>query len=65
MEVSVLTVEPALRNDVKIAIDRQAREQIAGVNAGAREPIGGYRCGAAEANGADCAEIEKRRIHAG
>lgn len=38
-------------SEVKVAIDRQAREQIAGVNAGAGEAIGGYRRGAAQASG--------------
>jgi hypothetical protein len=37
--------------DMKVAIDRQAGEQIAGVNAGAGEAIGGYRRGATEARG--------------
>jgi len=37
--------------DMKVAIDRQAGEQISGVNAGAGEAIGGYRRGAAEARG--------------
>src|SRR5438477_9189088 len=37
--------------DIKVAIDKQAGEQIAGVNAGAGEAIGGYRRGAAEARG--------------
>jgi hypothetical protein len=32
--------------DMKIAIDKQAASQIAGVNAGAGEAIGGYRRGA-------------------
>ncbi len=32
-----------------LAINQQAREQIAGANAGAGEAIGGYRRGAAEA----------------
>ncbi len=32
-----------------VAINQQAREQIAGVNAGAGQAIGGYRRGAAEA----------------
>ena len=38
-------------SEVKVAIDRQAREQIAGVNAGTGEAIGGYRRGAAQASG--------------
>jgi hypothetical protein len=38
-------------SEMKIAIDRQAGAQIAGVNAGAGEAIGGYRRGAAEARG--------------
>jgi hypothetical protein len=37
--------------DMKVAIERQAGEQIAGVNAGAGEAIGGYRRGATEARG--------------
>ncbi len=37
--------------DMMVAIDRQAGEQISGVNAGAGEAIGGYRRGAAEARG--------------
>ncbi len=37
--------------DMKVAIDRQAGEQISGVNAGAGEAIGGYRRGATEARG--------------
>ena len=36
---------------MKVAIDKQASEQVAGVNAGAGEAIGGYRRGAAEARG--------------
>src|SRR5882757_9455442 len=35
-------------SDMKVAIDRQAGEQTAGVNVGAGEAIGGYRRGAAE-----------------
>jgi hypothetical protein len=38
-------------SDIKVAIDKQAGEQIAGVNTGAGEAIGGYRRGAAEARG--------------
>src|SRR5207302_4105074 len=38
-------------SDMKVAIERQAGEQISGVNAGASEAIGGYRRGAAEAHG--------------
>jgi hypothetical protein len=38
-------------SEVKVAIDRQAGAQIAGVNAGAGEAIGGYRRGAAQASG--------------
>jgi len=38
-------------SDMKVAIERQAGEQISGVNAGAGEAIGGYRRGAAEARG--------------
>jgi len=34
--------------EMKVAIDRQAGEQIAGVNAGAGQAIGGYQRGAAE-----------------
>jgi len=34
---------------MKVAIDKQAGKQVAGVNAGAGEAIGGYRRGAAEA----------------
>ena len=37
--------------DMKVAIDRQAGAQIAGVNAGAGQAIGGYQRGAAEARG--------------
>ena len=37
--------------DMKVAIERQAGDQVAGVNAGAGEAIGGYRRGAAEARG--------------
>jgi hypothetical protein len=37
--------------DMKAVIDKQAGEQIAGVNAGAGEAIGGYRRGASEARG--------------
>jgi hypothetical protein len=36
-------------SDMKVAIDRQAGGQIAGVNAGAGEAIGGYQRGAAQA----------------
>lgn len=36
-------------SDMKVAIDRQAGEQIAGVNAGAGQAIGGYQRGAAQA----------------
>jgi hypothetical protein len=36
-------------SDIKVAIDKQAGSQIAGVNAGAGEAIGGYRRGAGEA----------------
>jgi hypothetical protein len=36
---------------MKVAIDRQAGEQIAGVNAGAGQAIGGYQRGAAQARG--------------
>jgi hypothetical protein len=35
--------------DMKVAIERQANEQIGGVNAGAGQAIGGYRRGASEA----------------
>jgi hypothetical protein len=38
-------------SDIKVAIDKQAGGQIAGVNAGAGEAIGGYRRGASEARG--------------
>lgn len=38
-------------SDMKVAIDRQAGAQIAGVNAGAGQAIGGYQRGAAEARG--------------
>jgi len=38
-------------SDMKVAIDRQAGAQIAGVNAGAREANGGYRRAASEARG--------------
>lgn len=38
-------------SDMKVAIDRQAGEQTAGVNAGAGEAIGGYRRAASEARG--------------
>ena len=37
--------------EMKVAIDKQAGGQIAGVNAGAGEAIGGYRRGAIEARG--------------
>jgi hypothetical protein len=37
--------------EMKIAIDKQAAEQIAGVNSGAGEAIGGYKRGASEARG--------------
>ncbi len=36
---------------MNVAIEKQASQQIAGVNAGAGEAIGGYRRGAAEARG--------------
>jgi hypothetical protein len=36
-------------SDMKVAIDRQANEQIAGVNAGVGQAIGGYQRGAAQA----------------
>jgi hypothetical protein len=36
-------------SDMRIAIDKQAGEQIAGVNAGAGQAIGGYQRGAAQA----------------
>jgi hypothetical protein len=35
-------------SDIKVAVDKQAGEQIAGVNAGAGEAIGGYNRGAAQ-----------------
>src|SRR5882762_10200502 len=38
-------------SDMKVAIDRQAGAQVAGVNAGAGQAIGGYQRGAAEARG--------------
>jgi hypothetical protein len=38
-------------SDLRVAIDRQASEQIAGVNAGAGQAIGGYQRGAAQARG--------------
>jgi hypothetical protein len=38
-------------SDIKVAIDKQAGEQIAGVNAGAGEAIAGYRRGAAQSRG--------------
>lgn len=38
-------------SDMKVAIDRQAGAQTAGVNAGAGQAIGGYQRGAAEARG--------------
>ncbi len=38
-------------SDMKVAIDRQAGAQIAGVNAGAGQAIGGYQRGAAQARG--------------
>jgi hypothetical protein len=38
-------------SDMKVAIDRQAGAQIAGVNAGAGQAISGYQRGAAEARG--------------
>ncbi|CAN5650310.1 hypothetical protein BH20ACI3_BH20ACI3_28040 [soil metagenome] len=37
------------QGDMTVAINQQAREQIAGVNAGAGEAVGGYRRGATEA----------------
>ena len=39
------------QGDMNKAIDKQAGQQIAGVNAGAGEAIAGYRRGAAEARG--------------
>jgi hypothetical protein len=39
------------QKEMNVAIDKQAGQQIAGVNAGASEAIGGYRRGAAEARG--------------
>ncbi len=39
------------QKEMNVAIDRQAGQQVAGVNAGAGEAIGGYRRGAAEARG--------------
>src|SRR6266851_4867997 len=39
------------QNEMNMAIDRQAGQQVAGVNAGAGEAIGGYRRGAAGARG--------------
>ena len=39
------------QKEMNVAIDRQASQQTAGVNAGAGEAIGGYRRGAAEARG--------------
>jgi hypothetical protein len=39
------------QNEMNLAIDRQAGQQIAGVNAGAGEAIAGYRRGAAQARG--------------
>src|SRR2546429_8649652 len=39
------------QKEMNVAIDRQAGQQIAGVNAGAGEAIGGYRRGAAQARG--------------
>jgi len=38
-------------SDMKVAIDKQAGTQIAGVNAGAGEAIGGYQRGASQASG--------------
>lgn len=38
-------------SEMKVAIDRQAGAQIAGVNAGAGQAIGGYQRGAAQARG--------------
>jgi hypothetical protein len=38
-------------SDMRVAIDRQAGEQIAGINAGAGEAIGGYQRGASQARG--------------
>src|SRR6267378_275349 len=39
------------QNEMNVAIDKQAGQQIAGVNAGAGEAIAGYRRGAAQARG--------------
>jgi hypothetical protein len=39
------------QKEMNVAIDKQAGQQIAGVNAGAGEAIGGYRRGAAQARG--------------
>jgi hypothetical protein len=39
------------QKEMNVAIDKQAGQQIAGVNAGAGEAISGYRRGAAEARG--------------
>lgn len=39
------------QKEMNVAIDRQAGQQIAGVNAGAGEAIAGYRRGAAQARG--------------
>ena len=38
-------------SEMKVAIDKQASEQIAGVNAGVGQAIGGYQRGAAQARG--------------
>ena len=39
------------QNEMNVAIDKQARQQVTGVNAGAGEAIAGYRRGAAQAHG--------------
>ena len=39
------------QNEMNVAIDKQAGQQIAGVNAGAGEAIAGYRRGASQARG--------------
>src|SRR6266550_4066940 len=46
-------------SDMKVAIDRQAGAQVAGVNAGAGQAIGGYQRGAAEARGGVDANYRK------
>ena len=46
-----VAISQQYESDMKVAIEKQASEQIAGVNASAGEAIGGYRRGASEARG--------------